>query len=119
MSQCTARVPDEIIEELDKAARSLHRTRAQIGRQAIELYLEDYHDLSTAIDALRDPADEVLEWELTGGSELESLLVAAAIIESPGRCLVLVGPRLRIVAVDQPAAHTGRRARIDGSRAGL
>ncbi len=63
MSQVTARLPDEMIEELDKAARSLRRTRAEIVRQAIELYLEDYQDLAAAIDALRDPADEVLNWE--------------------------------------------------------
>ncbi|MCK4515368.1 MAG: ribbon-helix-helix protein, CopG family [Spirochaetaceae bacterium] len=63
MSQITARLPDEMIEELDKAARSLRRTRAEIVRQAIELYLEDYQDLVAAIDALRDPADEVLNWE--------------------------------------------------------
>ena len=63
MSQVTARVPDEMIEELDKAARSLRRTRAEIVRQAIELYLEDYQDLAAAIDALRDPADEVFNWE--------------------------------------------------------
>jgi len=31
--------------------------------QAIELYLEDYQDITTAIDALQDPADEVLNWE--------------------------------------------------------
>ena len=63
MSQITARLPDEVIAELDKAARSLRRTRAEIVRQAIELYLEDYQDLAAAIDALRDPADEVLNWE--------------------------------------------------------
>ena len=63
MSQVTARVPAEMIEELDKAARSLRRTRAEIVRQAIELYLEDYQDLAAAIDALRDPADEVFNWE--------------------------------------------------------
>ena len=63
MSQVTARVPDEMIEELDKAARSLRRTRAEIVRQAIKLYPEDYQDLAAAIDALRDPADEVFNWE--------------------------------------------------------
>ena len=63
MSQITARLPDEMVQELDKAARSLRRTRAEIVRQAIELYLEDYQDLTAAIEALRDPADEVLDWE--------------------------------------------------------
>lgn len=63
MSQITARLPDEMAEELDKAARSLRRTRADIVRQAIALYLKDYHDLTAAVEALRDPTDEVLDWE--------------------------------------------------------
>ena len=63
MSQITARLPDDMIEKLDKAARTLRRTRAEIVRQAIEFYLEDYQDLTAAIEALRDPADEVLDWE--------------------------------------------------------
>jgi RHH-type rel operon transcriptional repressor/antitoxin RelB len=72
MSQVTARLPDEMVEELDKAARSLRRTRAEIVRQAIELYLEDYHDLAAAIEALRDPADEVLDWEEVRSALLDS-----------------------------------------------
>ena len=63
MNQITARLPDEMIDALDEAARSLRRTRAEIVRQAIELYLEDYQDPNAAIEALRDPADEVLDWE--------------------------------------------------------
>jgi predicted DNA-binding protein len=63
MSQITARLPDETVAALDKAAASLRRTRAEIVRQAIELYLEDYADLSAAIDALRDPSDQVHNWE--------------------------------------------------------
>ena len=63
MSQITARLPDGLLRELDEAARSLRRTRAEVVRQAIEIYLEDYRDLSAAVEALRDPADEVLDWE--------------------------------------------------------
>jgi RHH-type transcriptional regulator, rel operon repressor / antitoxin RelB len=63
MSQITARLPDEIVAALDQAAKSLHRTRADIIRQAIETYLEDFSDLSVAIDRLRDPSDECVDWE--------------------------------------------------------
>ena len=63
MSQITARLPDELVLSLDKAATVLHRTRADIVRQAIEYYLEDFEDLNLALQALRDPADAVLDWE--------------------------------------------------------
>ena len=72
MSQITARLPDDIVRALDKAASSMRRSRADIVRQAIELYLEDYADLSAAIAALRDPADEILDWEEVRSALLNS-----------------------------------------------
>jgi transposase len=63
VSQITARIPDELVAELDKAASRLHRSRAEIVRQAIERYLEDFHDLSLALERLQDPNDPVLDWE--------------------------------------------------------
>ena len=35
MSQITARLPDELVAELDHAARQLRRTRAELVRQAV------------------------------------------------------------------------------------
>lgn len=63
MSQITARVPDELVEALDAAAERFKRSRADIIRQALERYLEDYDDLDVAIERLRDPADPVLDWD--------------------------------------------------------
>lgn len=63
MSQVTARLPEDVVLSLDRAALRLHRSRADIIRQAIEFYLEDFEDLSVAIDRLRDPADECLDWQ--------------------------------------------------------
>ncbi len=63
MSQITARLPDEMVTAIDNAAQALHRSRADIIRKSIERYLEDFDDLSIAIDRLRDPSDEVLDWE--------------------------------------------------------
>ncbi|GMU47762.1 MAG: ribbon-helix-helix protein, CopG family [Pseudomonadales bacterium] len=63
MSQITARLPDELVAELDQAARTLRRTRAELVRQAVEYYLDDFEDISRAIEVLRDPADPVLDWE--------------------------------------------------------
>ncbi len=63
MSQITARLPEETVSALDRAAKSLHRTRADVIRQAIEAYLEDFDDLSLAVERLRDPCDETVNWE--------------------------------------------------------
>ncbi len=63
MSQVTARLPDDLVAALDAAARDLNRSRAEVIRQAIERYLEDYGDLSTAVERLRDPGDPVLDWD--------------------------------------------------------
>ena len=63
MSQITARLPDDVVKALDAAAKALHRSRADIVRQAVERYLEDFDDLSVALERLRDPADPVLDWD--------------------------------------------------------
>lgn len=62
MSQVTARLPDEVVAALDRAANQLQRTRADIIRQAIETYIEDFDDLTVALQRLRDPADESVDW---------------------------------------------------------
>jgi len=63
MSQITARLPDALVDSLDSAASQLRRTRAEVVRQAIEYYLEDFEDINQAINVLRDPADPVLDWD--------------------------------------------------------
>ena len=63
MSQITARVPQPVVEALDAAAAQLRRSRAQVIREALERYLEDYDDLAVAVERLRDPSDPVLDWD--------------------------------------------------------
>ena len=63
MSQITARLPDEVVQALDRAAQTLQRSRADIIRQAIEAYMEDFDDISVAIERLRDPLDESVNWQ--------------------------------------------------------
>lgn len=52
-----------MITALDAAAQQLRRSRADVIRLAVEHYLEDFDDLSVAIDRLRDPSDPVLDWD--------------------------------------------------------
>ena len=54
MSQITAPVPDEVAEALDAAA-TLKRSRAEVIRQALDRYLEDFDDRAVAFERLRDP----------------------------------------------------------------
>ena len=63
MTQVTARLPDDLVAKADQAAKQLNRSRAQILRQALEYYLDDFEDLRLALDRLNDPADPVLDWE--------------------------------------------------------
>ncbi len=63
MNPISARLPDELIAMLDKAATDLHCTRADVIRQAIEYYLDDFEAIFRAFEVLRDPADPVLDWE--------------------------------------------------------
>ena len=72
MAQVSARLPDELVANVDEAAQRLNRSRADIIRQALEYYLDDVEDLKLAIESLHDPADPILEWE----SVREDLLAA-------------------------------------------
>lgn len=63
MMQVTARVPDSVIETLDAAAAELKRSRADVIRQALERYVEDYLDVGIALERLRDPTEPVLDWD--------------------------------------------------------
>ena len=70
MVQVTASLPDELVARADRAASQLNRSRAQLLRQALEHYLEDFEDLRLALDRLNDPADPVLDWQDVRGNLL-------------------------------------------------
>lgn len=63
MTQITARLSDDVLSSLDAAAVRLRRSRAEVVRQAVEYYLDDFEDITLAIEVLQDPADPVLDWE--------------------------------------------------------
>jgi len=62
VAQITARLPEELVEALDGAASQLGWSRADVVRQAIEDYLDDFEDGAAAASALQDLADPVLDW---------------------------------------------------------
>lgn len=57
------RFPEDIITELDAVARERKRTRAEIIREAVDIYLKEWADYAIALDRLRDPNDPVLSNE--------------------------------------------------------
>jgi RHH-type transcriptional regulator, rel operon repressor / antitoxin RelB len=57
------RFPENIITELDAVARERKRTRAEIIREAVDIYLKEWADYAIALDRLRDPSDPVLTAE--------------------------------------------------------
>lgn len=61
--QVTARIPNSMVDAIDSAALQLRRSRTDVIRIALENYLEDFDDLSVALDRIRNPNDPVLEWE--------------------------------------------------------
>lgn len=63
MIQITARVSDDLASQIDAAAARLNHSRAQVVRQALEYYLEDFEDLRLGLERLSDPADPILDWD--------------------------------------------------------
>jgi predicted DNA-binding protein len=57
------RFTDEVLAELDAVARELRRTRAELVRRAVEIYLAEYADHQIALDRLNDPGDPVVSTE--------------------------------------------------------
>ena len=66
----TFHLPAPLLEGLDSVARRHRRSRAEIIRQAIECYLEDFDDITVASERLRDPRDPVLDWDQVRGGLL-------------------------------------------------
>lgn len=54
------RFSDEILAELDDVARELRRTRAELVRRAVEIYLAEYAEHQIALERLNDPTDPVV-----------------------------------------------------------
>lgn len=63
MPYITARLSDHLIVDLDRAANELRRTRSDLVREAVERYLESFHDLRQAVERPEGHDERVVEWE--------------------------------------------------------
>ncbi|MBM3146601.1 MAG: ribbon-helix-helix protein, CopG family [Actinobacteria bacterium] len=52
--------PQKVIDELDEVARERRRTRAEIIREAVAMYLSEWADYAIALDRRNDPNDPVV-----------------------------------------------------------
>jgi len=57
------RFPESVIAELDEVARERKRTRAEIIREAVDIYLREWADYAIALERLRDAHDPILPAE--------------------------------------------------------
>lgn len=63
MNVVSARLPDELVRSIDEAARSMNRSRAEIIRRAIELYLADVEEQWATLDRLSLPSGLTFDWD--------------------------------------------------------
>ncbi len=54
------RFPQNVIDELDEVARERKRTRAEIIREAVAVYLTEWADYAIALDRLNDHNDPIV-----------------------------------------------------------
>lgn len=71
MTVVSARLTDEMIRCIDRTARSMNRSRADVIRKAIELYLADVEAQWSTLDRLSLPTGLTFDWD-----EVEQCLLA-------------------------------------------
>jgi predicted transcriptional regulator len=69
MTVVSARLPDELVRNIDETAQSMNQSRADIIRRAVELYLADVEEQWSTLDRLSVPTGLTFDWE-----EVEALL---------------------------------------------
>jgi RHH-type rel operon transcriptional repressor/antitoxin RelB len=63
MTVVSACLPDDLVRSIDKTARTMNRSRAEIIRNAVELYLRDIEEQWVTLDRLSRPASFTFDWE--------------------------------------------------------
>ena len=62
-TDATVRLSAHEVAVLDRAAAQLGQSRTDVVRLAIESYLDDFDDITTATDRLEDSSDVVHDWD--------------------------------------------------------
>ena len=56
----SVRLPEELVEKLDRLAESLDRSKTYIIKRALQEYLEEYEDYLIALHRLNDKDDKIV-----------------------------------------------------------
>ena len=65
----SVRLPDQVMDALDRVASEVDRPRSYVVRKAVESYLDEYAEYQVALDRLRDKDDKIIS-----GKELRKRL---------------------------------------------
>ena len=71
MTVVSARLPHALVRSIDKKARTMNQSRAEIIRKAVELYLADVEEQWSTLDRLSLPTGLTFDWD-----EVEQTLLA-------------------------------------------
>jgi RHH-type rel operon transcriptional repressor/antitoxin RelB len=63
MTLVSARLPEELVRDIDETARSMQRSRADLIRAAIEHFMADAGGQQKMIERLRVPVDLAFDWD--------------------------------------------------------
>ena len=63
MTVVNARLPDDLVRTIDETARSMNRSRAEIIRKAVELYLSDVREQWSTLDRMGLPTGLTFDWD--------------------------------------------------------
>ena len=63
MTVVDARLPDDLVRSIDRIARSTRRSRAEIVRTAIELYLAEVEEQLSTLDRLSQTPGLSFDWD--------------------------------------------------------
>jgi len=63
MTVVSARLPDDLVRTIDETARSMNRSRAEIIRKAVELYLTDFEAQWSTLERLSLPTGLTFDWD--------------------------------------------------------
>ena len=63
MTVVSARLPDDLVRSIDETARTMNRSRAEVIRKAVELYLADVQEQWSTLDRLSLPTELSFDWD--------------------------------------------------------
>ena len=57
------RLPEKLVRSIDRTARLMNRSRAEIIQKAVELYLADVEEQWSTLDRMSYPAELSFDWD--------------------------------------------------------